>query len=173
MNLLISFLSFKMVLQPMYNFEWSLQLRSSYIFRNIITILWVPLNGQEVLKIKILELAKRKKKNVGAELWSKNILSSSECFFFFFLVDNLIVGGGGFELWTSLKKILRSTNWTTWLLLIEYIFSWTCFSNGFFFFLGLKIKLNKKTHIYVFGPSLFVFFFLFFYLILFLCVQII
>ena len=128
MNLLISFLSFKMVLQPMDNFEWSLQLRSSYIFRNIITILWVPLNGPEVLKIKILELA-TKKKNVGDELWSKNILSSSECFF---LVDNLIVGEGGFELWTSLKKILRNTNWTTWLLLTKYIFSWSCFSNGFF-----------------------------------------
>ena len=135
MNLLISFLSFKMVLQPMYNFEWSLQLRSSYIFRNIITILWVPLNGQEVLKIKILELAKRKKKMWELSYDLKTYYQALSVFFFFFLVDNLIVGGGGFELWTSLKKILRSTNWITWLLLIEYIFSWTCFSNGFFFFL--------------------------------------
>ena len=133
MNLLISFLSFKMVLQPMYNFEWSLQLRSSYIFRNIITILWVPLNGQEVLKIKILELAKKEKKNVGAELWSKNILSSSECFFFFFLVDNLIVGGE--RIWTMdiSKENTKKTNWTTWLLLTKYIFSWTCFPMDFFF----------------------------------------
>ena len=92
-----------------------------------------PLEWTRSLKNKNIGISKKEKKNVGAELWSKNILSSTECFFFF-LVDNLIVGGGGFELWTSLKKILRSTNWITWLLLIEYIFSWTCFSNGFFFF---------------------------------------
>ena len=53
-----------------------------------------PSNGQEVLKIKILELAKNQK--VGDELWAKNILSSCKCFFF--LVDNSIVGGGG--VWT-------------------------------------------------------------------------